>query len=65
VHSSTCINYKLIPLRYRDVYAETGQVLEADIDMWIRLKEVCEKSGLNSYVVAKITCFHPDEKKTK
>jgi glycosyltransferase involved in cell wall biosynthesis len=65
VHSSTCINYKLIPLRYRDVYAETGQVLEADIDMWIRLREVCEKSGLNSYVVAKITCFHPDEKKTK
>jgi glycosyltransferase involved in cell wall biosynthesis len=65
VHSSTCINYGKVPLRYRDVFAETGQVLEADIDMWNRLKEFCEKSSLKSYVIAKITCHHPDEKKTK
>jgi glycosyltransferase involved in cell wall biosynthesis len=65
VHSSTCIDYSKIPLRYRDVFAETGQILEADIDMWNRLKDVCVSKGLNSYVVAKITCFHPDEKKAK
>jgi glycosyltransferase involved in cell wall biosynthesis len=65
VHSSTCINYKKVSLRYRDVYAETGQVLEGDIDMWNRLRDFCEKNALKSFVVSKITCFHEEEKNAK
>lgn len=65
VHSSTCINFKLINLRYRDVFAETGKVLQADIDLWIRLKQQLELNKLNSYLVKKITCFHPEERNDK
>jgi len=65
IHSSTCVNFKLVPLRYRDVYAETGQALEGDIDLWKRLKEHCKNHKLNSFLVSSITCHHEDEKNTK
>lgn len=65
IHSSTCINFRLVNLRYRDVFAETGQVLEADIDMWNRLEKYCIENSLKSYLIAKLTCYHPDEKLTK
>lgn len=61
IHSSTCINFKKVSLRYRDVFAETGVVLESDIDMWKRLKPYCEQSGLKSFLISKITCFHIEE----
>ena len=62
IHSSTCINFRKVSLRYRDVFAETGVALEADIDMWRRLKSYCEQNSLKSFLVSKITCFHIEEK---
>ena len=61
VHSSTCVNYRKVLLRYRDVYAETGQLLEGDVDMWLRLTDFCKTHALTSYVITKITCFHDTE----
>lgn len=60
-HSSVCLNHELMPLRYRDVYSETGMVLEADIDMWGRLKQYCDQRNLKSYLISSLTCYHPIE----
>lgn len=62
IHSSVCINHRKVPLLYRNVFEETGTSLEADIDMWKRLKEYGEKNSLNSYLIARLTCHHPEEK---
>lgn len=62
IHSSTCINFKKIALRYRDVFAETGVAVEGDIDMWRRLKPYCEQRNLKSFLISSLTCFHIEEK---
>jgi glycosyltransferase involved in cell wall biosynthesis len=62
VHSSVCINHSLVPLKYRDVYAETGNIVEADIDMWIRTKQfIYQTPKLKSYLIAWPTCHHDIE----
>lgn len=61
VHSAVCLNHNLMPLRYRDVYSETGIALEADIDMWARLRVYCLEKNLKSYLISDGTCFHPNE----
>ena len=64
VHSSVCINHGLLPLKYRDVFAEQGQPLEADIDMWVRVKKyINENPALKSYLIGALTCYHDQEKK--
>ena len=57
VHSSVCINHRQIPLKYRDVYAETGEVLEGDIDMWLRVSRHLKENNLKSFVIAVKTCY--------
>jgi len=62
IHSSVCINFKEIPIRYRNLYKETGvSGLPADGDLWIRLTE--HLKGINSpgYLINKITCKHLEE----
>lgn len=61
VHSSVCINHRHIPLRYRDVYAETGKEFAADADMWTRLAEYVKQESLKTYQITSLTCFHPTE----
>lgn len=61
VHASVCINHRKVNLKYRDVFAETGKVLEADIDMWNRLKPYCTSLELKSYLISTITCYHLTE----
>lgn len=64
VHSSVCMNHRLLPLKYRDVFAEQGSPLEADIDMWLRVKEyIGAKPTLKSYLIGALTCYHDQEKK--
>lgn len=69
IHSSVCINHKLIPLKYRDVYAETGKEYAADADMWFRIGEYVKEKKLKTYQITSLTCFHPtegeDQKKTE
>jgi len=63
VHSTVCMNHKHITLKYRDVYFETGEALEADIDMWERLSIFFrDNEKLQSILVRKVTCFHDQEK---
>jgi glycosyltransferase involved in cell wall biosynthesis len=61
IHSSVCINYKNIPLRYQDVYAESGNVEAADANLWSRIYEYIHENMLSSYLISAITCFHPTE----
>jgi glycosyltransferase involved in cell wall biosynthesis len=61
IHSSVCINHKLIPLRYRDVFEETGQEFPADADMWVRIGNYIKENTLKSYQITSLTCFHPTE----
>ena len=61
IHSSVCINHKDIPLKYRDVYEETGKEFAADADLWGRIGEYVNKNNLKTYQISSLTCFHPDE----
>lgn len=61
IHSSACINHKLIPLKYRDMFEETGKEHAADADMWARIGEFTKQNNLKTYRITSLTCFHPTE----
>lgn len=61
IHSSVCINHKHIPLKYRDVFEETGKEYAADADMWDRIACYTKQNDLKSYRITSLTCFHPTE----
>jgi len=62
IHSSTCINFKEIPLRYRDIYAETGEIgLPADADLWERIRVYLTTKNEKSIYINELTCFHEEE----
>lgn len=60
-HSSVCFSLLKIPLKYRDVYMETGQAWPADADMWERVTKYCKNNELTSYCVKTVTCVHDSE----
>jgi glycosyltransferase involved in cell wall biosynthesis len=62
IHSSVCINHKDIPLKYRDVFGETGKEYAADADMWVRIGEYVKEKKLKTYQITSLTCFHPTER---
>jgi acetyltransferase-like isoleucine patch superfamily enzyme len=64
IHSAVCINHKKIPLKYRDVFEETGKEYAADADMWRRIGEFVKKNNLKTYQITSLTCFHPSEGET-
>ena len=62
IHSSVCMNLKDIPLRYRDIFAETGKIgLPGDADMWHRVRDYLFSINQTGYLVNKITCKHIEE----
>jgi glycosyltransferase involved in cell wall biosynthesis len=62
IHSSVCMNFKKIPLLYRDIFDETGSVgLPSDADLWERCREFIIKNNLKSTLINKITCHHDEE----
>jgi glycosyltransferase involved in cell wall biosynthesis len=62
IHSSVCMNFKKIPLKYKDVYQETKKLgLPADADLWERTREYIIKHNLKSYFINKLTCRHDEE----
>jgi len=65
VKSSTCVNQKTIPIRSRDVFAETGKVVPGDADMWGRMAVYITENKLKSYLINKVTCNHTEEGYTK
>jgi len=61
INSSVCIDHKTIPLRYRDVYEETGKEYAADADFWGRVKIYIDENNLKTYQITSLTCYHPTE----
>lgn len=62
IHSSVCMNFKKIPLRYRDLFKETKKVgLPADADLWERTRKYIIDNNLVSYHINKLTCRHDEE----
>lgn len=65
IHSSVCMNFSKIPLRYRDLKLEYGRInetsLPADGDMWERVRKYILKNNLRSFCVNKVTCLHDTE----
>lgn len=58
IHSSTCINFRILEGRYRDVFSETGKPYPSDADLWNRLATEITNKKLNSFLIRKITCTH-------
>jgi len=62
IHSSTCINFKKIPLRHRNIFEETGvSGLPGDADLWLRISNYLKENNLNGILINKITCKHIEE----
>ena len=62
IHSSVCMNFKTIPLRYRDLFDETGVVgLPGDAELWDRCGRDILDNNLKSTLINKITCSHIEE----
>jgi glycosyltransferase involved in cell wall biosynthesis len=62
IHSSVCMNFKKIPLKYRDIFEETQKLgLPADGDLWERTKEYIISNNLKSICINKLTCHHDEE----
>jgi len=61
IHSSVCINHRDIPLKYRDVFEETGKEFAADGDLWGRIGVYVKEKNLKTYQITALTCFHPTE----
>lgn len=62
IHSSVCMNFKKIPLLYRDIYEETGVCgLPTDADLWERCRGYIQKNNLKSILINRITCRHDEE----
>jgi len=62
IHSSVCMNFKTIPLKYRDLFNETGNVgLPADAELWDRCRKYITSNNLKSTLINEITCYHIEE----
>ncbi len=62
IHSSVCMNFKKIPIKYRDVLSETGKIgYPADADLWYRTRDFMMKNNLIGTHINKLTCFHDEE----
>jgi glycosyltransferase involved in cell wall biosynthesis len=62
IHSSVCMNFKTIPLKYRDIFDETGVVgLPSDGDLWERCATHIKDNNLKSYCINTLTASHKEE----
>lgn len=66
LHSTVCINFNKIPLRYEDLFLTTNEVnketsLAGDSYMWERCRKYIIKNGLRSFCVNTLTMTHETE----
>jgi len=61
INSSVCYNYVKIPLRYRNMYEETGMDIPSDADLWDRTNKFIKENKLLSCLINKVTCYHKEE----
>lgn len=66
INSSTCINFRKIPIRYRNMFEETGMIgLPSDAQMWLDMRNYIDKNNLTSIMINRVTCGHDEEGSTK
>ena len=56
-HSSTCLKFGDLDIRYRDVFEETGNVFPSDADLWIRVREKMKSDNLKGMLLEDVTVF--------
>ena len=63
IHSAVAMSMKRIPLRYRDVFEETGDMVPTDADFWNRLRAfiIESKNGYTGTYINALTCRHDSE----
>jgi glycosyltransferase involved in cell wall biosynthesis len=62
IHSSVCMNFKTLPFKYRDLFAENGVVgLPADAELWDRCAKHILTHNLKSTLINTVTCNHIEE----
>jgi hypothetical protein len=61
VHSSTCINFKKLKARYRNMFEEFSMVYPSDAALWNELNTELKVNNINSFLIKKITCVHDKE----
>lgn len=61
IHSSVCINFLKIALRYVDLFEITGKCSPGDANMWQRIKYLFDQGEIKSILINEITCNHMDE----
>ena len=62
IHSSVCIDFNRINLRYRDILEEEGiRGVVSDGDMWDRISELMKSKNINGKLINKVTCNHLEE----
>jgi len=62
IHSSVCIDFNKINLRYRDILEEEGiRGVVSDGDMWDRISELMKSKNINGKLINKVTCYHIEE----
>lgn len=62
IHSTVCMNFNKIPLRYKDLYLDKGVAnFPADGEMWERTRKHILKNNLRSFCVNKVTVLHDTE----
>jgi len=58
IHSAIAMSMKRIPLRYRDVYYEDGNMIPTDADFWDRLGKFIVENGYTGTYIYGLTCRH-------
>ena len=61
-HSSVCIDFSIIPLRYRDTLSTINKVYPSDADMWERCSTYMKTNKLKPLRINTLTCYHINEK---
>lgn len=62
IHSSVCIDFSRVNIRYRDRFEDDGiSGIVADGDMWDRISELMKSKNLKGFLSKKVTCFHIEE----
>lgn len=60
-HSSTCINFKKMPLRYKNSMEEYETIEPSDALMWKEMREYMKINNMEGYVYNKLTCYHDSD----
>lgn len=62
IHSSVCMNFCTLPLRYRNLWKlNNDRSMASDADMWERCRRYILDHNLRSIAINRVTCLHQQE----